>query len=87
MIEEELQERYDEDIIFIEETWPSEEQLTHGHKKYCHLVRVKPLTLKEIDEFDLHDMVDRGEIVMDDDDNQLLDKIQTMPEKLQNFYI
>ena len=50
-------------------------------------MRVKPLTLKEIDEFDLHDMVDRGEIVMDDDDNQLLDKIQTMPEKLQNFYI
>ena len=46
-----------------------------------------PLTLKEIDEFDMHDMVDRGEIVMDEDDNKLLEKIQTMPTKLQNFYI
>lgn len=41
-----------------------------------------PLTLKEIDEFDMHDMVDRGEIVMDEDDNKLLEKIQTMPTKL-----
>lgn len=28
-----------------------------------------PLTLKEIDEFDMHDMVERGEILTDEDDN------------------
>ena len=86
-IEEELQERFDEDLVFIEDEWPSEEELTIGHKKYCHLVRVKPLTLKEVDEFDLHDMVANDEIRMDDDDNHLLDKIQVMPAKMQNFYI
>ena len=74
-IEDELRERFDEDINFIEETWPSEEQLRLGHSKYCHLVRVKPLTLKEVDEFDLHDMIENREIIMDDDDNHLLEKI------------
>ena len=48
---------------------------------------MKPLTLKEIDEFDLHDMVDNREIIMDEDDNLLLDKIEAMPSKMQNFYI
>lgn len=83
MIEEELlAEKFDDDLTFIEDKWPSDEDLNHGHKKYCHLVRVKPLTLKEIDEFDLHDMVDRREIIMDNDDNQLLEKIYAMPAKL-----
>lgn len=48
---------------------------------------MKPLTLKEIEEFDMNDLVDKGVIAMDDEDNQLLDKIQGMPSKLQNFYI
>ena len=60
-MEDELRERFDEDLILIEESWPSEEDLL-SHSKYCHLMRVKPLTLKEVTEFDLHDMVDRGEI-------------------------
>ena len=50
-------------------------------------MRVHPLTLKEVTEFDLHDMVDKREILMDDEDNHLLEKIQAMPTKLQNFYI
>ena len=87
VIEEELQDRYDEDLIFIEDRWPNEEQLSHGHEKYCHLVRVHPLTLKEVTEFDLYDMVDRKEIIIDDEDEKLLEKIQAMPTKLQNFYI
>ena len=45
-----------------------------------------PLTLKEIEEFDLHDMVEKKEIRMDDDDNHLLEKIEHMPTKLKNFY-
>ena len=48
---------------------------------------MKPLTLKEINEFDLHDMVENREIVMDEEDTLLLDKIEMMPTKLQNFYI
>ena len=32
-------------------------------------------------------MVANDEIRMDDDDNHLLDKIQVMPAKMQNFYI
>lgn len=47
-------------------------------------MQVYPLTLKEIEAFDLHDLVDR---VFDDDDKHLLEKIEAMPEKLQNFYI
>jgi len=47
---------------------------------------VYPLTLKEIEEFDLHDMVEKKEIRMDDDDNHLLEKIEHMPTKLKNFY-
>lgn len=35
----------------------------------------------------MNDLVDKGVIAMDDEDNQLLDKIQGMPSKLQNFYI
>ena len=53
-----------------------------SHKKWCHLVKVKPLTLKEVDEFDLHDKIDSKEIIMDDDDNGLMEKIQDMPTKL-----
>jgi len=37
--------------------------------------QVKPLTQKEIDEFDLNDLVNKQEIVMDEDDNNLLEKI------------
>ena len=81
-IEDELRERYDEDLNFIEERWPSDDELARGHSKYCHLVKVHPLTFKEIDEFDLHDMVEKKEIVMDEEDNMLLDKIQAMPTKL-----
>ena len=68
-IEEELTEKFDEDLQFIEDRWPTEEELAEGDKKFCHLVRVKPLTLKEVDEFDLHDMVEKGVIAMDDEDN------------------
>ena len=50
-------------------------------------MRVHPLTLKEVKEFDLLDMVERNDIKMDDEDQQLLEKIQAMPTKLQNFYI
>jgi len=32
-------------------------------------------------------MVEKREIIMDEEDNMLLDKIQSMPAKLQNFYI
>jgi len=80
--EEELQEQYDSEIVFVEDKWPTEEQRAKGTQKYVHLAKVMPLTVKEIDEFDMHDMVDRGEIVMDEDDNKLLEKIQTMPTKL-----
>lgn len=86
-IEDELRELLDEDICFIEESWPSDEEIAQGHRKYCHLVRVEPLTFKEVDEFDLHNMVDKKEIIMDEDDNQLLDKIRAMPTKLKNYYI
>ena len=50
-------------------------------------MKVHPLTLKEVTEFDLHDMVEKDEFLMDDEDQQLLEKIQAMPTKLQNFYI
>ena len=81
---DELRENFDENLSFIEDKWPTQEELNAGQIKYCHLVQVYPLTLKEIEAFDLHDLVDR---VFDDDDKHLLEKIEAMPEKLQNFYI
>ena len=50
-------------------------------------MKVYPLTLKEVTEFDLTEMVENDEILMDEEDQQLLEKIQAMPTKLQNFYI
>ena len=81
---DDLRDNFDDDLHFIEDEWPSEEELRAGDRKYCHMVQVYPLTLKEIEAFDLHELVDR---VFDEDDKHLLEKIEAMPEKLQNFYI
>mmetsp|Transcript_5462 Transcript_5462/g.7293 ORF Transcript_5462/g.7293 Transcript_5462/m.7293 type:complete len:119 (+) Transcript_5462:1805-2161(+) len=81
---DDLRDNFDADLFFIEDVWPTEEQLRTGARKYCHLAEVKPLTLREIEAFDMHELVDR---VFDDEDRHLLEKIQVMPEKLQNFYI
>lgn len=54
-IEDEMRDYFDKDIKFVETEWPSDEELSKGHTKYCHLVRVEPLTMKEIEQFDLYE--------------------------------
>ena len=39
-VEEKLRKRFDKDLEFIEDEWPTEEQIKFGHKKYCNIVKV-----------------------------------------------
>ena len=56
-IEDKLLKRFDSQLIIIEDKWPTEEDI-NSNKKYCHISKVKPLTYKEILNFQLRDLED-----------------------------
>ena len=86
-IEDEMRDHFDSEIKFVESQWPSDEELQKGHTKYCHLVRVEPLTMKEIEQFDLFESDDGEKIDLQQEEYSLINKVQDMPVKLSNYYL
>ena len=88
-IEEKLLKRFDKELEFVEDNWPSEELIKFGHKKYCNIVKVLPLTFKEVKLYDLYDLFEDEDenLRFDDEDRILQEKIADMPTKLANYHI
>ena len=74
-IEDEMRDHFDPEIKFVESKWPSDEELQKGHTKYCHLVRVEPLTMKEIEQFDLFVSDDGEKIDLKEEEYALMNKV------------
>ena len=87
-VEEELQRVYDDDLNFnYDIDKPSQETLQKNDAKYVQIQRVEPLTTKVVQEMDLVDLFENKELTFDEEDLHLIEKVQDMPVKLQNFYL
>jgi len=79
-IEEKLRKRYDPDLKYIEDKLPSKDEILTGNRKFCNIVKVLPLTFKEVKLFDLYDMFDdESKMQFDDEDRILQEKTADMP--------
>lgn len=84
-MEEKLRKRYDPSLDYIEDEWPTEEQLASG-KRYCRLKKVKPLTYKEVLNFQLMALEDE-QLSFDTRERNLQQRIKNMPPRHQTFHI
>ena len=85
-IEDKLHKRFDPDLLFIEDQWPAQEQINSREAKYCHIIKVQPLTFNEVDNFQLLGLEDE-QLVFDMQDKNLKEQVKNMPPKMQNFHL
>lgn len=86
--EEKLRKRFDPDLKYIEDEWPTEDEILNGDRKFCHIVKVLPLTFNEVKLYDLYDMFDNEKnMQFDDEDRILQEKTADMPQKLANYHL
>ena len=84
-MEEKLKKRFDANLDFIEDEWPTEEQLASG-KRYCRMIKVKPLTYKEVVNFQLQGLED-DQLSFDARERNLQQRLKNMPYRMQTFHI
>ena len=70
-VEEKLRKRFDPDLKFVEDDMPTQEEIQIETRKYCKIVKVLPLTFKEVQLYDLLDMEDGKDLIFDDEDRIL----------------
>ena len=78
-MESKLRKRFDTRIKFIDDKWPPISDLIESNAVYCHLIKVYPLTCKEVSQLDLGDVMDGKNVIFDSQDLSLKQKIKQMP--------